>query len=185
MDRIDIALDFILEAEGGWADVKGDRGGATNWGITIGLLKGLGRDYDLDHDGDVDVADLRLLTKEQAREIYVSKFLWVMDGIQDCRVAVYLADTAVNSGPHTAVHILQDALNLCGFKLKCDGTMGPLTKNAANAAGDALFPSFQVARAVFYRSLVKADPSQQKFLRGWLNRAQRVPKCASPTSSTK
>ncbi len=177
MSRVDDALEFILANEGGWANVSGDKGGPTNWGITLGVYKGRGRDHD--GDGDIDVDDLKLLTKEEAKQFYVENYLFVMDGIEDCKIAVYLADIAVNSGPRTAVRMLQDALQLIGIRVTSDGIKGPQTLAAvASAPKGSLFSALQVSRAVFYRSLVRNDPGQEKFLRGWLLRAQRVPRCA-------
>jgi len=53
---------WILKWEGGFVNDPDDLGGATNMGVTIGTWKSCG--YDKDGDGDIDVDDLRLLTRE-------------------------------------------------------------------------------------------------------------------------
>ncbi|MGR3585419.1 MAG: glycosyl hydrolase 108 family protein, partial [Pseudooceanicola nanhaiensis] len=54
----------ILRREGGYVNDPGDPGGATNFGVTVHTMRRLG--LDLDGDGDVDAADVRRLTREQA-----------------------------------------------------------------------------------------------------------------------
>ena len=53
---------WILKWEGGFVNDPADLGGATNMGVTIGTWKSCG--YDKDGDGDIDVDDLHLLTRE-------------------------------------------------------------------------------------------------------------------------
>ena len=67
----DIA-DEIIAREGGFVDDPADPGGATNFGVTIHTMRRLG--LDLDRDGDVDVTDVRRLTKRQARDIFVDHY---------------------------------------------------------------------------------------------------------------
>ena len=53
MSKIETLWPFILSWEGGFANVPGDRGGATKYGVTISTWKAQG--YDKDGDGDIDV----------------------------------------------------------------------------------------------------------------------------------
>ena len=78
-------------------------------------------------------------------------------------------DVAVNSGPRRAVRMLQQA---AGANL-VDGIFGPATMKAvaAMAPGD-IVARLDVSRRAFYRSLVDRDPSQGRFITGWLNRVR-------------
>lgn len=43
MAKFDPAVDIILDFEGGLSDDAADRGGITHWGISLAVLKGLGK----------------------------------------------------------------------------------------------------------------------------------------------
>ena len=83
--------DGIVAREGGFVNDPDDPGGATNFGVTIGTMRGLG--LDLDGDGDVDVADVRALRREQAVEIFIEHY-FERPGIGEfaglpCRASVF------------------------------------------------------------------------------------------------
>ena len=64
----EIATD-IVSREGGFVNDPDDPGGATNWGVTIHTMRRLG--LDLTGDGQVTPADVRVLTREQAIDIFI------------------------------------------------------------------------------------------------------------------
>ena len=82
-------------------------------------------------------------------------------------VDLVVFDVSVNSGPGRAIKMLQAAVhaNLV------DGIFGPATMKAVGAMAPAdIVSRLDVARRAFYRALVDNDPSQGRFLSGWLNR---------------
>jgi lysozyme family protein len=173
--RLDRALDFTLEHEGGWSDRKNDKGGKTNWGITLAVLKGLGRDVDL--DGDVDADDLRALPKEEARAIYENLY-WFGDPFLDDAVAIKHFDIGVHAGPGTANKILQRAINnFWGRPLLAeDGHLGPKTLAAANALPPKdMLQALCAEQLGHYLNIIRLDPTQIEFQNGWIKRAKRKP----------
>jgi lysozyme family protein len=186
--NLERALDFTLAEEGGWSNHPEDSGHETNFGITLGVLKGLGRDWDLDQDGtadggdldkdgDVDADDLKIMTKDQARAIY-RRLYWQGDGFRNGRVAIKHFDIGVNAGKTRANILLQRAYNAMNGKkiLEEDGKLGPKTQAAVNAADpDKLLYQLCITQAGFYRSIVSAKPAKAVFLAGWLARARRRP----------
>ena len=62
----------IVAREGGFVNDPDDPGGATNHGVTIHTMRGLG--LDLTGDGRVDVADVRALTRAQAVDIFIRHY---------------------------------------------------------------------------------------------------------------
>ena len=94
------------------------------------------------------------------------------------RLQAKLFDTAVNTGVSRATKLLQESLNELKPEaaLKVDGALGPKTRAALCGLSEAAILAIYVEKqAAFYRSLAAKNPSQAKFLKGWLRRAAWVP----------
>jgi lysozyme family protein len=180
-DRFTKCLARVLEHEGGFNDIPADRGGATNFGISLRFLRAEAainpRVRGLFPAGPIDVADIRALTREQAAQIY----LWCFWTPMHCDAlpapvdgAVF--DQAVNAGPRAAARLLQQAIN-CALpvgkpKLLEDGQIGARTLAAARVPAPSIIRDWMRQLAADrYQQIVRLDPSQRVFLRGWLARA--------------
>lgn len=137
----DQILDAILRREGGFVDDPVDRGRATNMGITINTLATWRKH-------PVSVEDVRNLTEEEAREIYRALYVTPFDGLSDL-IKPQVVDIAVNMGITRARTLLA----------------------LAQQVDKPLSVALVVERLKHYARIVKADPSQAKFLLGWVNRA--------------
>lgn len=62
MAKVELLAPWLFHWEGGFVDDPDDLGGATNMGVTINTWRQVG--YDKDGDGDIDIEDLRLLTRD-------------------------------------------------------------------------------------------------------------------------
>lgn len=175
---IDDILDEVLRSEGGFVDDPDDPGGATNHGISLRYARGVGLDND--NDGDTDRDDILLVTPDQARALYRDDF-WTGPGIHRLpgEIQPVMVDWAVNSGAPRPIMAMQRVINMAqiGFDLDDDGVIGPKTRRAAEHAQAEMGPLFNDAivdeRIAFYRRLVDRRPASQRFLRGWLARAER------------
>lgn len=195
------AFKDLLGIEGGFVDDPADRGGATKYGISLRFLVAEGAfdddgdgkaDFDLDMDGDIDGRDIRALTPGDARYLYHRCF-WqpLRADILPRPLGEMLFDQGVNGGRTTARKLLQRAINNCllsapkqagaGLPLKVDGQIGDATMRKLGwvlrypALGmPALIDSFRHEVRERYREIVRRFPSQQRFLRGWLARAERL-----------
>ena len=89
---------FVLSHEGGFVNNKHDHGGATNMGITLATWKKVG--YDIDHDGDIDVDDLKKLGVKDFERVFKRNFWdhWHADSIFNQSVADILVDWLWASG---------------------------------------------------------------------------------------
>lgn len=169
----------IVDREGGFVNDPDDPGGATNYGVTIGTMRALRRD--VDGDGDVDVADVRGLTRGEAVEIFLRHY-YQRPGIARLPVDVQpsLFDMYVNAGPN-AVKVLQRLLARAGFDCADDGVICPQTVAAAMsyAATAPLGLAYSLARRDYYYALADARPASRKYARrrdggkgGWIRRAE-------------
>ena len=175
-------LTELLRREGGYTQDKADKAHygkavpphkwdsyCTNMGITQETLSAYyGRQASID--------EVKNLSPSLAREIYVRIFL---DGTGIHRLpealVPFVFDAAVNHGERRAIAWLQDVCNMGGYlpPLQDDGALGPKTYDAVQKIGGQLGYMFLAAyleqRRNFYYQLL-ADPAQQKYKRGWLNR---------------
>jgi len=176
----DIA-DEIIAREGGFVNDPDDPGGPTKYGVTLRTLRSLG--VDNDRDGDTDIADVRSLTKAQARDIFVRHYFGrpqIAALPESVQPSVF--DMFVNAGAN-AVRILQRLLGQMGQPVAFDGRIGPQTiaaaARAANAAPDHFADAYGIARRNYYYAIGDRRPASRKFARrrdggkgGWIKRAE-------------
>ena len=137
----DQILAGILQREGGYVDDPADKGRCTNMGITIGTL----RDW---RGAAVTCDDVRRLTEAEARDIYRARYLRPFDGI-DAAIKPQVVDIAVNAGVLRAKALLA------------------LAQQSDKPVATALV----IERLKHYARIVAADPTQSRFIKGWVNRA--------------
>jgi len=186
--RWQLLLRRILIVEGGFVDDPTDRGGTTNYGISLRFLKAVGRidanhdgfaDLDLNFDTVLDGQDIRALTPDIAGDLFLKHFylgpgFWVLPRPYDAA----MFDQAINGGTTAAVKILQRALNqFAPPRLVVDGDLGNHTHATLieqMRGGKPVLERVRGEAAARYRAIVAADPSQRKYLKGWLRRAQEL-----------
>ena len=170
MANVNQLAPFILKWEGGFVNDPADLGGATNMGVTIGAWKSCG--YDKDGDGDIDVDDLRLLTREDVVNRVLKPHYWdrwKADEIKSQSVANILVDWVWASGAH-GIKIPQRLLGV-----SVDGIVGPKTLAAVNARNPReLFDMIKIARFDFIEDICRKRPANNKFKRGWMNRINDI-----------
>ncbi len=181
----------LIRIEGGYVNDKFDRGGATKYGISLrfmaieGLLdldKDSYADFDLNRDGRLDALDVALLTPSHAQALYLRIFFidtgfWSLPRPFDAA----LFDFGVNAGSGAAVKILQRALNQFGPPLlKTDGQLGRETRRMLDLRQKegAVLAQVRAAAADHYRAIIARDPTQKRFEKGWLKRAEELGRVA-------
>ena len=181
MKSVSDIAEEIVAREGGYVNDPDDPGGATKYGVTLDTMRRLG--IDLTGDGRVTAADVRRLTREQARDIYVEHYFRRpgLGGLPET-LQPSVFDMYVNAGAG-AIRVLQRLLNEMGETLTVDGALGPLTlaaaHRAAEAAPDHISDAYGIARRNYYYALADARPASRKYARrrdggkgGWITRAE-------------
>ena len=162
------SLKLVLASEGGNDDDPLDHGGRTSRGVTQ-------REYNAWRSlRGLEIRDVWEASDQEIAAIYREDY-WNPVGDSFPKGIDYLYfDMAINAGPYRAAVLLQRALGVTD-----DGRIGPITKMAvARANPDKLVHDYTGAKAAFYRGIVANNPSQKRFIKGWINRALRVEKDA-------
>ena len=164
MAKAEILKPFILSWEGGFSITPGDRGGATNKGITIAT-------YHSVFGKERTVEDLKTITDIEWMHIYKSLFWdkWKADEIKSQSIANLLVDWTWNSGARYGIKLPQKVLGV-----SIDGVVGSKTIAAINNYPDEkeLFAKLWKEREDFFKRI--AVGAQKKFLTGWLNRLNGI-----------
>ncbi|HKJ42345.1 MAG TPA: glycosyl hydrolase 108 family protein [Sunxiuqinia sp.] len=154
MANFELAIEKVLQHEGGYVNDPVDPGGETNYGISK-------RNY--------PNVDIKNLTVDQAKEIYRTNY-WTKvwgDQINDDELAMNIFDFAVNAGTGTSARIIQKIVGV-----GVDGVIGNITVSAINQADSKLaVKEFQKRRILHYVELVKKNNTLLRFLGGWINRS--------------
>ena len=127
------------------------------------------------NDGDVDSADVRRLSKAQAKAIFIENYF------HDPKIAALPAvlhatvfDMQVNAG-NNAVKILQRLLRKMGLDVSVDGRIGPQTveaaRHAVELAPDHLADAYGIERRNYYYALADRRAASRKYARARAERA--------------
>ena len=182
MSNFEPAVKVVLRLEGGFVNNKFDPGGATNYGISLRYLKGLGDsnadgflDGDFNHDGIVDAKDIKDMSEEQASDVYNK--IWCKQQywrINDQQIATFLFSIAVNIGVRQANIIMQRAVRAASsIVLERDGVLGDKSYEAINKCyPPMLLACLKMGVDCYYNSL--REDLKKEFLAGWLNRTYSV-----------
>ncbi|SRR5258708_29561702 len=152
---VDSEINEILQREGGFVNNPLDRGGPTAFGIA--------------KVSNPDAWKNGPPTADEARAIYRKKYVEgpKFDQIQDPQLQAQLVDFGVNSGPAVAIQKLQQIVGV-----QVDGVLGPATLTAVSQLHPEDVSNHLVAlRVKMIGQIVSKNPTQLRFLNGWLDRA--------------
>lgn len=156
MKRFEEIYKHTLKWEGGdkLHNVSSDAGGWTKFGIS----------YNNNKKHFKDLEDFKNMTFEKASEIAYNDYYKPLDlGIVNPKVQAMFFDIAFNMGVKRAIILAQRALGLTD-----DGIIGKNTRANLHALDKTKLNN---ERVKYFNAIAKNNPTQSKFLKGWLNRA--------------
>jgi lysozyme family protein len=168
-------IDGIVAREQGYVDNPNDRGGPTNYGITIAVARKNG------YQGDMKEMPLAL-AREIYRRRYIAEPKFDLVWLCDESIGNELIDTGVNMGPSRAAEMLQRWLN--GFNKRgsqyadvfVDGRLGDVSLDALRAflrwrgseGSRVMVCALNCTQGARYLDLAEGDDRQEDFLYGWI-----------------
>lgn len=165
-------IPLVLKNEGHdtYTDIKNDIGGPTRYGVTLATLKSL--KLDLNEDHVINAQDVKDMDLNDAYTIYYNNYYKPYYETVPEKLATKLFDVAVNCGTGRSNILLQRALNNLGSKLSTDGLVGNQTFNEIKKYQESdILKQYCIEQKEFYDAIVKNNPTQKKFIKGWYNRA--------------
>jgi lysozyme family protein len=167
-------LPFVLKHEGGYANVKGDRGGET--------YRGISRVHNPAWIGWKTIDRIKPLKHNQivkALEYDVKRFYWDkyfnrlgFNLLNSTEVALVLFDWAVNGG-YTVAKITEVLNKRFGFKLS-GGSFTACAKSINSINAGAFNAEIIKLREQHYNKIINNNPTQAKFKKAWFARLGEV-----------
>lgn len=155
------AIPNILRWEGGFSNHPDDRGGCTMRGVTIGTFRQF-------YGRAKTCEDLKKITDDQWYHIFRAGYWDRLNGdkIENQSIADLCIDMCWGSGTVTAIKKIQRCLGT-----SADGIVGPKTLALLNAPDKKeVHRKLWEMRRIWFNNIAQNNPSQRKFLKGWLNR---------------
>ena len=167
--NFDASFERVMKSEGGYVWDKDDAGGETNLGVTAGAWAAfLGR--------PIEPGEMKALTKEIVKPFYRQMYWDKVKGDNlPAGVDYAVFDFAVNAGVSRAAKFLQRAVGAIDDGVIGSGTLGRVAKTEPAD----LLDNFADQKQRFYNGLATTNPTQQKFLKGWLARVDHVQTAAT------
>lgn len=174
--------------EGGYVDDKDDRRGETYRGISRNNFDDWKGWKKIDKHKPINDGFRKKLAQDESlqkdvRDFYKKEF-WNRfkgDDIANQELAEEIFDTAVNMGSRVAGRFFQQGLNLLNrdgrlyADLEEDGFVGAKTIEALNKylktdKSDLLLKLLNILQGARYIEIMRNNPTQEKYVRGWLSR---------------
>lgn len=151
MSHFDRAFLQLLQNEGGYSNVAGDKGGKTRFGVTEAVAR-----------ADGYLGDMKDFSEQRAKAIYLKRYWLPAFDSFTYDAAFQVFDGAVNSGLSQSVRWLQRTVGVAD-----DGVLGPVTERAVTSIDPMrVLVGYNVERLLF---LTKLNDFKQ-FGAGWVNR---------------
>ena len=163
-------IPFLIKWEGGYVNDPLDRGGETNRGITWKTF------YSLSNKVlGVPASKERFIALNKHEAGLFIKHFWdkatYNNSINNQAVAEVLTTWNWGSGYYGLKEYQRMLNEEFNQNLVIDGNIGPATVKASNSINPKkIYAKALEWRKAFFEKLAQRDPSQQRFLKGWLNR---------------
>jgi len=175
--NFDKAVTVVLENEGKLNRHKYDKGGVTNYGISLRYLQLV--ELDLNLDGKVNVEDILTIDSVIAAQIYKREWWdrYRYGEIKNLNIAIKIFDMSVWMGASQAHKLLQISINrIESPPIQVDGVLGTVTLGKVNSLiynnkVKALLGELRDNSVHFIINLVADDNKLIGFRDGWLKRA--------------
>jgi len=157
------SMDIMMKLEGGKSDLKSDRGGRTNLGVTQ-------REFDKFREKQgLPRKDVFNITTQEAQQVYKIGYWNIIKGDElPLNVAHAMFSYALTDGPQDSIRFVQRLLGV-----EVTGFMGPKTKQAiwnASKNGDR-----KLTERILNKQIARYEnDEQEQFQKGWVNRVKKL-----------
>lgn len=179
MEKNELLIKMVLTHEGFFVNDKLDNGKMTYCGISRRAhpdwegWKIVDAHLPLKYNQKIESEELDNMVLNLYMKLYYIPMK--IASINSLMLSAHVFCHGVNAGSSTAIKLLQKAINsVYKAQIAVDGKIGTQTLSYANKESkmNTLIAEYIDRRNEFYQNIVKRNPSQKKFLKGWLSRVK-------------